>query len=103
MHDNGAVDAVQEIFSGRPIIRDDGFGMARTILCNMVNRLIHAAYRFDGNHRIEIFFIPIIFTGRADAAIGMLRRRIAAHRAIGIHQRRYERCQMGVGAGFIDQ
>ena len=63
VHDDGAVDAVQEFGGGGRILRNDGVGVTRAVAGDMRQGFGHSVHHPDGQDRRQVFSGPIGFDG----------------------------------------
>ncbi len=100
-HHDRAVDGIEESLRRRCVIGDDRIGMVAGMGGDMGDRIVHAIDQPDRHDRVEIFGVPIRVRRRGDPRVHRLHIHVAAHFALGVDQRRHQRCRRAIGA--IDQ
>ena len=63
-HHDGAVDLVQKVGRRLFVVGDDGVGVVRAVLGDMLHRVVDPGDHFHGHDGVEIFGVPVFVVGR---------------------------------------
>src|SRR5262245_42360607 len=86
VHDDRAVELVQEAFGRRRVLRDDRVRMRRAVAADVRERLVEPVDDANRDDGVEELLAPIRVDGRAHALVARLRADVAAHLATRVDE-----------------